>query len=75
MIPAVEEAQFQLAQALFAAAVGKCDQGGHLDAPRRRRLQRRLDIFAIEAEDGNLHALLRALDGREAAAPRRRRAQ
>ena len=61
----IETAQLQLAQTLFAAAVGKCDQGGHLDAPLRRRLQRRLDVLAIEAEDGNLHAFLRALDGRE----------
>jgi hypothetical protein len=60
-----EATQLELAEALFAAAVVEGDQRGHLDAPRRRRLQRRLDVRAIEAEHGNLHALLRALDGRE----------
>ena len=65
MMPGVEAAEFELPQALFAPAVGKRDQGGHLDAPRGRRLQCRLDVRAIEAEDGDLHAVLRALDGRE----------
>ena len=57
--------QLELAQAGFATAVGEGDPGGHLDASRRRRHQRRLDVCAIEAEDGNLDALLRTLDGRE----------
>jgi hypothetical protein len=50
---------------LFAAPIRKCDQRSHFDAPRCRRLQRILDIGAIEAEDRNLHTCVRAFDGRQ----------
>jgi hypothetical protein len=62
----VEESQLELAQVLLAATVGKGDEGRHDDfLRRRRRFQRRLDVLAIESEDGHLHAFLRVLDGRK----------
>ena len=62
----IEEARLQPAQILLAAAIGEGDDGSHPDALRAgSRFQRDLDIASIEAEDRDLHALLRSRDGRE----------
>src|ERR1051325_106061 len=58
-----EAAQFQLAQAAFAAPVRTCDQDGYAHAPVSCLFQCHLHVFSIEAEDGDLYALLSALDG------------
>ena len=60
----LEQAHLELAQALLAAVVGVRDERGHRHAALGRRLQRRLDLGAIEPEDDDVHALRGVLDGR-----------
>ena len=53
----LEQAHLELAQALLAAVVGVRDERGHRHAALGRRLQRRLDVGAIESEDDDVDAL------------------
>ena len=53
----VEQPQLELAQALLAAAVGVRDQRPDHDAARHGRLERLLELDAIEAEDDDVDRL------------------
>ena len=57
--PGIEQPQLELAQDLFAAAVGVRDERADDDAARDRRLERLLELDAIEAEDDDVDRLLR----------------
>ena len=58
----VEQPQLELAQDLLAAAIGVRDQRADDDAARDRRLERFLELDAIEPENHDVDGLLRVAD-------------
>ena len=53
-----QESHFQLAQAVFATTISECDQGMDHNAALGGVRQRPLDLWPVEAEDHDFHALL-----------------
>jgi len=58
----VEQAQFELPENLFAAAVRVRDERADHDATRDRRLERFFELGAVEPENDDIDGLLRAPD-------------
>ncbi len=58
-----QQSKLELAQQLVAAAIGVGDERAHAHATTDGRLERLLDLGAVEAEDSDVDGLLGFLDG------------